>query len=57
MSRIVIVTVYVLFIVYVTLPPGIGPIAAGNKYILHTFLSSFVTGGFSKTRGVRSLVT
>jgi hypothetical protein len=23
----------VLFIVYVTLPPGIGPIAVGNKYI------------------------
>jgi hypothetical protein len=26
------ITVYVFFIVYVTLPPGIGPIAVGNKY-------------------------
>jgi hypothetical protein len=25
------ITVYVLFIVYVTLPPGIGPIAVCNK--------------------------
>jgi hypothetical protein len=29
----------VLFIFYVTLPPGIGPIAVGNKYIYyHYFL-------------------
>jgi hypothetical protein len=27
------ITVYVLFLVYVTLPPGIGTIAVGNIYI------------------------
>jgi hypothetical protein len=26
------ITIYVLFIFYVTLPPGIGPIAVDNKY-------------------------
>jgi hypothetical protein len=26
------ITIYILFIFYVTLPPGIGPIAVGNKY-------------------------
>jgi hypothetical protein len=25
-----------LFTVYVTLPPGIGPIAVGNKYVIYT---------------------
>jgi hypothetical protein len=33
------ITVYVLFIVYVTLPPGIGPIAVGNKYILYIYIN------------------
>jgi hypothetical protein len=28
----------VLFVVYVTLPPGIGPIAVGNKYTLFVYL-------------------
>jgi hypothetical protein len=27
------ITVYVLFIAYITPPPGINPIAVGNKYI------------------------
>jgi hypothetical protein len=32
------ITIYVLLIVYITLPPGIGPIAVGNKYYIYIYI-------------------
>jgi hypothetical protein len=41
------VNVYEFFILYVILPPGIGPIAVGNKYIYFSLLLPETTADFT----------